>query len=476
MPSRGCARWIVLAATCSSCASVPKESGFGDVQADVRARTGLEIQWNQLTPADAEASSKLRELLSDELSADRAVQIALLNNRDLQAVYEELGIAQADLVAAGLLKNPVFNAEVRFPEGGGQVDLDLSVAQEFLGIFMLPLRRRIASARFEEAKLRVTGEVLDLAGEVRAAFFVHEGAQQLHAVRATAFEATGASLELAERLHEAGNLRDLDLANERALHEQSRLDVAAAELAVVEARERLNSLLGLWGEATRWHSSGKLPDVPAAPLEIDGLEGSAVERSLELGLARAEIERVAVELGLARSTRLAGELELGVSAERDDGTWSIGPTAALPIPLFDQGQPAIARANAKLRQLQEQYAASAIAIRSEVRAVASRISLLQAQERYYRAVLLPLRQQILDDTQREYNAMQIGAFQLLQAKQQEIEAGSKYVETLRDYWIASTALGQLAAGRRSSTAVARSAGSLERSERRDEGHATGAEQ
>jgi len=476
MSTRGLAQWLVPVAVCSSCATVPKESGFGDVQTDVRERTGLEIQWNQLTPADEDAHAKLQELLSGELTADRAVQVALLENRDLQATYEELGIAQADLVAAGLLKNPVFHAEVRFQDGGGPVDLDLSVAQEFLGIFFLPLKRRIAGARFEEAKLRVTGEVLDLAGEVRAAFYVHEGAQQLLDLRSTAFAATEASLELAQRLHDAGNVRDLDLANERALHEQSRLDRSAAQLAVVEARERLNTLLGLWGDATRWHSAGRLAVVPQAPIEIEGLEGRAIERSLELGLARAQIDRVAQELGLAHSTRLTPELELGVSAERDDGSWSIGPTAALPIPLFDQGQPALARAGAKLRQLQERYAASAVAIRSEVRAVASRLSLLQAQERYYRDVLLPLRQEILEDTQKEYNAMQIGAFQLLQAKQQEIDAGSRYVETLRDYWIASNALGQLAIGRRPSAAPSRGELGLDLGVRRDVEHTIGAEQ
>jgi cobalt-zinc-cadmium efflux system outer membrane protein len=447
MPASSRSCWIASVACLAACATVPEEAGFGDVQADVRERTGLEIHWSQLE-AEGEIAERVAQWLATELTAERAVQIALLNNRELQATYQELGIAQADLVAAGLVHNPVFSAEVRFPEGGGQVDLDFSVAQEFLGVFFIPLRKRIASARFDAVKLRVAGEVLDLAGRARGAFCVHEAACQLLELRRTVLAATEASYELAQRLHAAGNLRDLDLAGERALREQARVEVAAAELEVAESREALNALLGLWGEATRWSSAGRLPPVPEEAVALEGIEGRAIAQSLELGLARAEMERVAQSLGLARSSRWTGELELGVAAERDDGTWSIGPTAALPLPLFDQGQPAIARATAELRGLEDRYMASAISIRSEVRALASRLSMLQAKERHIRLVLLPLHQQIVEETQKEFNAMQVGAFQLLQAKQQEIVAGTAYVETVRDYWLATAGLEQLASGGR----------------------------
>ena len=104
--------------------------------------------------------------------------MALLNNRELQAVYAELGVAQADLVQAGLLTNPVFDGAALFPVAGGPVKLDLSVAVRFLDIFYLPLRKRVAAARFEEAKLQVTGAVLDFAATVRAAFYRHQANEQ----------------------------------------------------------------------------------------------------------------------------------------------------------------------------------------------------------------------------------------------------------------------------------------------------------
>ena len=134
----------------------------------------MQISWNNGTELDKEATEKAGSLLKRKLTADDAVQIALLNNRDLQAVYSDLGVAQADLVQAGLLSNPIFDAAVMFPvSGGGQPDLELSAAMNFLNIFYIPLRKRVAAARFEEVKTRLAGSVLDFAGRVREQLSIH---------------------------------------------------------------------------------------------------------------------------------------------------------------------------------------------------------------------------------------------------------------------------------------------------------------
>src|SRR5262245_47023875 len=151
-----------------SCAVVNPRAGFEDVQELVHERSGQTIYWNQGTKEDVAASERIREMLSQELTVENAVQLALLNNRTLQATYEELGISQAAVVQAGLLSNPVFEGDVRFPEGGGALGIELSLVQSFLDVFYIPLRKRIAENAFEAAKLRVAGAVLDLAGEVSA--------------------------------------------------------------------------------------------------------------------------------------------------------------------------------------------------------------------------------------------------------------------------------------------------------------------
>ena len=440
---------LACAVLLGGCVSVPREAGFSDVRANVAERTGgKRVVWNQGTEADAAVVAEVRTLLQTPLTADSAVQIAMLNNRGLQGVYENLAIAQADLVAAGLLSNPVFDAEVRFPEGGAGAGAELSILQNFFDILYLPLRQRLAGAAFEAAKLRVTGAVLDLAGETRAAFYDLQAAQQTLEFRRQVVTATGASFDLARRLRRAGNITQLDLANERALYEQSKVNLAAAEAQVLQSREELNTLMGVWGAQVQWTVAGRLPELPAEAVASEGLEQRAVANSLDLGAARREIEVAGRAAGMVSPFGMFSDAEVGVSGERESGgDIAAGPAISVPIPLFNQGQPAIAAAQARLRRARQEYAALAVEIRSRVRAAYSAVNAAAARAEYYRRVLLPLREKIVGETLLQYNAMQIGAFELLVAKQQQIDTANEYIEALREYWLARTELDLILSGR-----------------------------
>ena len=65
----------------------------------------------------------------------------------------------------------------------------------------------------------------------------------------------------------------------------------------------------------------------------------------------------------------------------------------------------------------------------------------------YRDVLLPMRARILDETLRQYNAMQLGVFQVLAAKRDQVQTGRAYVTALRDYWRTRAVLDTVLAGR-----------------------------
>ena len=336
----------------SGCTSIAMNAGFDDVRATVEERSALKLFWNNGTDLDKEAAEKVEALLKGKLTADQAVQIALLNNRDLQAVYSELGVAQADLVQAGLLRNPIFDAAVLFPvSDGGKPKLELSAVMNFLDIFYVPLRRRAVAARFEEAKLRVTGSVLDFAGRVRTAFYVHQSNQQFLDLRQTIVQALSASFEVARRLHEAGNITDLDFFRERALLESGKVALRAAEGAVRQSREELNILMGLWGKHTEWQGDERLPDIPEQPIETKDVERIALSRSVDLLNARQRIVVAGQQLGFFRWTALVPEMDVGTGGEREeDGSWKVGPVLEFPIPLFDQGQARIGRAAAELRR------------------------------------------------------------------------------------------------------------------------------
>ena len=422
------------------CASVQPRESFPTVARSVSERTPYRVHWNDGSDADKAVAAQVANLLSKPLDADGAVQIALLNNRRLQAVYEEIGVAQAEVVGAGLLKNPIFDGSVRFLEAGGSPTLDFGIAFEFLDVFFIGARKRLAESQLEVAKATVTSAVLDMAGDVKVGFYDVQAAEQTVELQRQVEQATGASYELARRLRDAGNNTPLDLASERALHEEARLALAAAENDALLARENLTRLMGLWGKRTNWTVAGRLPELPAEEAQGADLERQAVENSLELQASRAQLAGALRELGITQPLGYLSELEVGAAAERDDGDWELGPSVALPSPIFSQGQPAVARAQAQLRQAEQNYYAAAVEIRSNIRSSFARVQSLRQRAEHYRSVILPLRQTIVDQTQLQYNAMQLGAFQLLQAKRDQVTAARSYLTLLREYWTAKTEL------------------------------------
>jgi cobalt-zinc-cadmium efflux system outer membrane protein len=429
--------FILLVLLIAGCAQVPKEAGFNDVKDLVEQRVDYNLHWNQQTEADLEVEKAIEELLKGELTPEASVQIALLNNPNLQAIYEELGITQADVVEAGLLENPVIFGQVRFPDKSSEDNnYEFGITQNFLNILMQPSRKKLSTIRFEQVKLHVADEVVQLVANVRMSYFQALGAKQVRNLRKEITLAAGNSSELAQRLHSAGNISDLELATENAHFEQSRLELARSETALLDARERLTGLMGLWGEQTDWRLPEQLPDLPSDEFPLEQLESMAIENRLDLAAERKAVEALAQALGITIDWRWVGQIEVGVSTEREtDRTWVTGPSLAIELPIFNQRQADIARLEAQLRRSQKRLTAQAIEIRSEVRSLRNRLIMQRNMVDHYRRTVLPLREQIVDLTLKNYNYMLTGAFDLLMAKQQEFEAYQKYLEAIRDYWI-----------------------------------------
>src|SRR5438876_953179 len=426
------------------CAHVDPNPAFRELANTVHLRTGKRVQWNRGSAEDAQAQAVVTSLLSRPLTANSAVQIALLNNRNMQATYEELGIAQADLVEAGLLKNPTFYFERRLPGQAAEIDL----VQEFIDILLLPLRKRIAAAQFEAAKLRVGHEILTTAAEVPAAFYGHQADQQLDDLRKTVADATERSAETALKMHEAGNLRDLDLASEQANHAQAKIELAKAQANAVQSREKLNKLMGAFGTQTNWTVAPRLAELPGSEVSTAQLELRAIQQRLDLAAARQQFIAEARARGIARAEAILQGAEFGGHYEHEieGSVHSIGPSVNVPIPIFNQGQAAVARSSAKLRQSEQRYLALAADIRSDVRAARDKMLLSPRQVQDFKSTALPTRTRVTEESQLEYHAMQIGPFQLLQAKQEEVKTGAESVEALRDYWVARAELEKAVGG------------------------------
>lgn len=434
-------RFISITAilTLSGCATFTPQMGFNEINDTFSSRTGQHLYWNTGTEEDKKAEEELKKLLSDDLTADSATQIALLNNKELQATYQNLGIAQADLVQAGLFPNPIFTGEIRFPSEGP--NLELSIVQSFIKIFEIPLRKKIAQSEFEEAKLDVIEKALSLAYNVRKAFYEFQASEQLLEMSNTALAALEASKDLATRLHKAGNITDLDLAQEQSNYESLKIEITIHQEQLVATREELNLLLGLEEQQTNWRAPSRLPETSISVEQSEQLEKEAIANNLSLAKARQKLLTLANSLDVAEKFRVFEESELGVSGAKEaEGKWGFGPAFSLPLPFFNQGQTEIFRANAKLQQQHDLAVALKTKIQARTRALLKRLKLVESRISGYKKTVLPLQTKLVSETQKQYNAMLVGAFQLLEAKHKQIEAGMDYLSTLKTYWLLHTEL------------------------------------
>jgi outer membrane protein, heavy metal efflux system len=433
----------------AGCASVSSTEGHDAVDRLVRARTGQPTRWADGSPADRDVEAWLDELLRGGLTPERAVAIALFDNPELQETYEELGVSQADMVQAGLLKNPSIGGHVDFAASGTDHELEGSLVQDFLDLFVLPARKRIAREQFEADVLRVAQRALDTAAEVTKEVAWVAAATRLVELRGAVVDGTGAAATLADAQLDAGNITELADANERVLAEESALDLAREELELVRHRERLNRLLGLAGARADWKLARGLPapDGREAAAPPARLEETALARRLDVDAARKQALLMQRAVDLARSSRFFGRVEVGVEAHQfPSGPRVFGPTLVLELPIFDQRQALIARLEAQRREAARHLAAVSLTVRAEVRVAHAEVAAAADAARRYDDAVLPLRARIVAESQLQYNGMLVGAYQLLRAKQDQIEAQARAIAATRDYWIARADLARALGG------------------------------
>src|SRR5262249_25267981 len=183
------------------------------------------------------------------------------------------------------------------------------------------------------------------------------------------------------------------------------------------------------------------PAVPDALPPLEQAESQAVSQRLDLAAAKETEDAAAEALNLTRQLRYLGPLGIGVAYKREpNGDKFVGPTVELGLPIFNQNQAAVARAEAELKRSQDRVAALAIEIRSEAREARTRVVTAHDVVRHYQKVLLPLQQAIVSETLKFYNGMLLGVYDLLLAKQAQVQTARQYVSASKDFWLAWTDL------------------------------------
>jgi outer membrane protein TolC len=444
-------RWMVaiaLAAAISGCASLDTPTEVTSVGSLVRERTGAELRW-RMNEADAQAIQEaVKVRLEKPLTADAAVQVALLANPQAQRLLDQLDVAVAERAQASLMHNPFLDFTYLKPRNEGSTGLEFGLGFELLGALTLPVRQRIAEAEFAANKLAVAESLVALAVRVRKAWYEAQAARMAQGYWTEAREAVEVAGELAERMHRAGNLPARKLQRQKLFAAEYGMQAEQVQVSAHMAREKLNRLMGLWGTAVNWELAGNLPDLPGSAPDTSDLEQRALEASLKLQATRARLDAQAEKLGLARNTRFLPELEAGYAWNREvgDGAWNSGPSLGLQLPFFDTGAAREQKLRGEFRMLEREVVADSVALRSEARALAFLLaSRLRAAQQAQR-ILGPLSQELTQESVLHFNAMQISLFELLQDRRRATGTAITAIEATRDYWLARTDLDSLLSG------------------------------
>ncbi|MEO7851377.1 MAG: TolC family protein, partial [Rubrivivax sp.] len=240
MPRRGIASVLGLLLL-GGCASFSSDGGFAPVQDAARQHLGADAVQPRDDAEREQLDQRVAELLVQPLTAGSAVQIALLNNRGLRAAYQQLGIAEAELVQAGRLPNPGFSFERK--SAGGVLDIERQFSISVAHLIAMPLTLKLERRRFEATQRIVTQRMLELASDTRKAYYSALAAEESMGYVRQVLSAAEASADLARRMAQVGNWSRLRQAREEGFYADAALNLARAGQAQAAARERLIRLL-----------------------------------------------------------------------------------------------------------------------------------------------------------------------------------------------------------------------------------------
>lgn len=436
---------IASAVLLSACQTLSPDGGMGTVA--IIAGQGLNKDVVRVSsPEDAAfAQARVVRLLKAPLSADAAVQIALLNNRGLQAAYNDLGIAEAVMVASSRPPAPSFS--ISNVSTALELDIERQIVVSILGLVTQPARSRIAADRFAQAQLQAALETLRVAAETRRAYYRAVAANEIVVALAQFKSTAETSAELAKHLGETGALNKLDQARQQVFAADVTTELAAAHQQATIELEQLVRVMGLWGNDIDAKLPGSLPALPGKPRTLPRIEQDAMDHRVDLQIARIEVEALARSYGLTRATRFINVLDAsGISkTQKDKGSGEPhsdggGFDVTFVVPIFDFGRPRVREAEQQYMQAVNLLAEAAVNARSEAREAYRTYRSAYEITGHYQREVLPLRQAAFDQAQLQFNSMLIDVFALVTESRQLITANVNGIEAKRDFWLAHTDL------------------------------------
>lgn len=467
------------------CAGADARRDYERVERLISERAQVDL--GGLIPDDRVADERINKLLADGMTIDEATQIALLNNPEFLAQLGEIGAARADVAQSALLTNPTLSLGLQFPSGGGLTDLTVGFAAQLADLWQLPVRKQLAESELQRTVYAIGAKAIELVNDVRTHCYRVIALEQAVSYTRENLALVQRAVELSEAQFRAGEVSEFDvnLARTGALDVQEELIVGRGELA--QARANLAQLLGLATRENELLLVDSLPSAAGAWPASDALLTAALEDRFDMQVAWFSVQRAEaafrlecrkflpdVQLGFgfergeqralpgrklladtARASIAAGQLTAPAIQSRGERNIEksqiiaakLGPTLALTLPVFDQNQAGIAKARVRVLQARREYEARAEAVAADLQRASAAAHTAAEMLEFQQSSGLTQAQATVAGAERRYLAGEEGVLSLIEAQDSLVKRRRAYVNSLRDYAVAISALEGAAGGR-----------------------------
>ncbi|WP_117191578.1 TolC family protein [Rhizobium terrae] len=448
----------LLASGCVTTDYSAKDAGFMNASLKSGEATGKHTVWIQNRKHASEVRARVKTLMAKKtIDVEAAVQVALLNNRGLQAAYADLGDSAADAWQTQLSVFPTFSVSltgIGTPGLEAYRVLEGAIAANILALASYDRNIKLAETRFRQAQLNAALATISLAAETRRAWINAVAAWENVAYLNQAKVAADAASELAKKIGEAGSMTKADQAREHVFYAELTGETAKARLEAKLAKEELIRLMGLSGSDIEFEIPNRLPSLPKSLIKKDDIEAEAIHKRMDLQVARLEMQATAQSYKLEDVTRIVTDIELvgtwEKEREREDGKIisDISKSAGLEftIPIFDSGQARLRKGELAYMRAANQLAELAVNVRSEARSAYLAYKSNYDIARHYRNNVLPLRNTIEEQSLLTYNGMITSTFELITDTREKIDSTILAVNAKRDFWLAEANLAPVVYG------------------------------
>ena len=440
---------LVIGFLTTGCANFSTQQTFAEIGTLTKQQTNHQLEWG------AQPSAQREEMLSQPLALQQAVQLALLNNRDLQASFQQLGVEQAKWVASGIWSNPSLHLSLhtdwpdkRIPPAESEIVVSMNIAD----LLFQSKQQAVQKHYLGQTVQQIRAEVIGLIGQTERAYHRLETDLYRLEIYRQIVLINEAATDFATSLFQVGNITRLDLLQQTSAYQQAKLSLLAVEDDQRRSREQLSQLMGLWGKDTGWRIqplNSTLPPIETdiEPSQLAQVESRAVEANIILAIQRQEIDLVRQQLGLVHDRGLLPHVEIGLETASSHTEKKIGPVIGLALPIFNRGQAQKVMLESRGQSLEHSYYQTAVQVRSRARLIKAQLISAKRIVDFYQTQVLPTQNQILDQQQLQYNAMQIGTIRLLETRRQLANHQLDYLQAGYNYLIAASQLRQLLNGR-----------------------------